>query len=137
VTPFQAPFTTFANGNLNFGVAMVFDTWTSVNDGLNLNYSQWNAPQPGDEHSIVGLKCLNLQRALSVWHEPNHVDWIRTDHTGNPDFAPHPGLENESNAASHDGPSDVGGRKQFGENDMEPAAGLGAAGGAWEVHTCD
>ncbi|HWG42213.1 MAG TPA: prepilin-type N-terminal cleavage/methylation domain-containing protein [Gemmataceae bacterium] len=44
VTLSQAPFTGFQNGNPGFGGVMVFDTWTSINDGLGNSYAQWNTP---------------------------------------------------------------------------------------------
>jgi prepilin-type N-terminal cleavage/methylation domain-containing protein len=43
VTLFDPLFTGYANGNPSFGTARVFDTWSSLNDGL-VNYSQWNTP---------------------------------------------------------------------------------------------
>jgi hypothetical protein len=76
VTLFQAPFTSYAHGNPTFFPAnangpAVFDTWTSISDGLGNSYAQWNVAGQGTSiplwNGTTGPLIQAIQISIRIW----------------------------------------------------------------------
>jgi hypothetical protein len=78
VTLFQAPFTAYAHGNPAFFPAnangpAVFDTWTSINDGLGNSYATWNSPNLATSiplwNGTTGPLIQAIQISIRIWDQ--------------------------------------------------------------------
>ncbi len=75
VNVFSSPIN-YLNGNPAFGGTMVFDTWTSINDGLGNSYAQWNSPGTTNPNPATSIPLWNgtsgpiiqaIQISIRIW----------------------------------------------------------------------